>query len=149
MDILGGLKLADNANIKMEIRQTADGQTDNSELFTKGEYRQHDGCFYIDYDESEATGFEGSHVQLCVKPDGIVTMTRTGRAFSSLVFEKGQRHFCHYGTEFGDCMIGITTSSLHAKAEEDSCRIAVKYSLDVNSGLMLENEIVIKVNKTK
>ena len=132
----------------MEIRQTADGQTDSSELFTKGEYREHGGCFYIDYDESEATGFDGSHVQLCVKGD-VVTMTRTGRAFSSLVFEKGQRHFCHYGTEFGDCMIGITTSSLHVKADSESCKIAVKYSIDVNAGLMLENEIKINVNKTK
>ena len=132
----------------MEIRQTADGQTDRSELFSKGEYREHGGAYYIDYDESEATGFDGSHVQLCVK-DNVVTMTRTGKAFSSLVFEKGQRHFCHYGTEFGDCMIGITTSSLHIKADEDSCRVAVKYSIDVNAGLMLENEIVINVNKIK
>ncbi len=133
----------------MEIRQTAEGQTDRSELFTKGEYRSKDGCRYIDYDESEATGFDGSHAQLCVKQDGSVTMTRTGKAFSSLVFEQGQRHYCHYGTEFGDCMIGITTTSLHVKADDSSCKIAVKYSIDVNAGLMLENEIVINVTKIK
>ena len=139
--------MADNATIKMEIRQTADGQTDSSELFSRGEYRSHDGCYYIDYDESEATGFEGSHVQLCVKGSDVVTMTRTGRAFSSLVFERGQRHFCHYGTEYGDCMIGITTSSLHVQAEEDRRRNSGKYSIDVNAGLMLENEIKINVKK--
>lgn len=132
----------------MEIKQTADGQTDRSELYSRGEYRCCEGAYYIDYDESEATGFEGSHVQLSIK-DGIVTMTRTGSASSCLVFEKGQRHFCHYGTEFGDCMIGITTTSLYVKAQEDSCKVAVKYSIDVNAGLMLENEIIINVNKTK
>ena len=84
--------MAENANIRMKIKQTADGQTDRSDLFTKGEYRLHEGAYYIDYDESEATGFEGSHVQLSVKDD-VVTMTRTGRAFSSLVFEQGKRHF--------------------------------------------------------
>ena len=141
--------MSDNATIRMEISQTADGQTDRSELFTKGEYRQRDGVYYIDYDESEATGFDGSHVQLCVKDNAVVTMTRTGKAFSNLIFEQGQRHFCHYGTEFGDCMIGITTSSLHVNAQEDGCKITVKYSIDVNAGLMLENEISIKVNKTK
>ncbi len=136
--------MADNANIRMKIKQTADGQTDSSDLFTKGEYRQHEGAYYIDYDESEATGFEGSHVQLSVRGD-VVTMTRTGRAFSSLVFEQGQRHFCHYGTEFGDCMIGITTSYLRHVMADNGGEIIVKYSIDVNGGLMLENEITINV----
>ncbi len=136
--------MAENANIRMKIKQTADGQTDRSDLFTKGEYRQHEGAYYIDYDESEATGFEGSHVQLSVKDD-VVTMTRTGRAFSSLVFEQGKRHFCHYGTEFGDCMIGITTSYLRHVMADNGGEISVKYSIDVNGGLMLENEIIINV----
>ena len=136
--------MAENANIRMKIKQTADGQTDRSDLFTKGEYRLHEGTYYIDYDESEATGFEGSHVQLSVKDD-VVTMTRTGRAFSSLVFEQGKRHFCHYGTEFGDCMIGITTSYLRHVMADNGGEISVKYSIDVNGGLMLENEIIINV----
>ncbi len=136
--------MAENANIRMKIKQTADGQTDRSDLFTKGEYRLHEGAYYIDYDESEATGFEGSHVQLSVKDD-VVTMTRTGRAFSSLVFEQGKRHFCHYGTEFGDCMIGITTSYLRHVMADNGGEISVKYSIDVNGGLMLENEIIINV----
>ena len=140
--------MADNATIKMNIKQTADGQTDSSELFTKGEYRYRDGSHYIDYDESEATGFDGSHVQLCVKDD-VVTMTRTGRAFSSLVFEQGKRHFCHYGTEFGDCMIGITTTSLRHVMADNGGEVSVKYSIDVNAGLVLENEIKINVNTTK
>lgn len=140
--------MSDNAKIKMKIKQTADGQTDSSELFTKGEYRKHGDDYYIDYDESEATGFNGSHVQLKVS-DGIVTMTRTGKAFSSLVFEKGQRHFCHYGTEFGDCMIGITTTKLREVMADNGGEIYVKYSIDVNGGLMLENEITINVKTTK
>ncbi len=140
--------MADNATIRMKIKQTAEGQTDTSDLFTRGEYRVHEGDYYIDYDESEATGFDGSHVQLSVRGD-VVTMTRTGKAFSSLVFEEGERHFCHYGTEFGDCMIGITTSHLRHVMADNGGEITVKYSIDVNGGLMLENEINIKVTTTK
>ena len=136
--------MGDNANIKMKIVQTADGETDKAELFTKGEFREHDGAFYIDYDESEATGFDGSHVQLKAQGN-IVTMTRTGTAFSSLIFERGERHLCHYGTEFGDCMIGITTCSLDNSINENGGRIYVKYTIDVNAGLMLTNEITITV----
>ena len=79
--------MADNAKIKLILKQTADGSTDSSELFTRGEFREHGGSFFIDYDESEATGYAGSHVQLRIgQQDDTVTMTRTGKAFSSLVF---------------------------------------------------------------
>lgn len=139
--------MADNAHIKMKIKQTAEGQTDCSELFTKGEFRFLDGSYYIDYDESEATGFDGSHVQLKVEGE-TVTMTRTGAAFSSLIFEEGKRHFCHYGTEFGDCMLGITTSSLRQVMADNGGQIDVKYSIDVNGGLMLLNEINISIKTT-
>ena len=105
--------MGNNANIRMIVKQTADGATDSSELFTKGEFREHGGSYFIDYDESEATGYEGSHVQLRIgQEDETITMTRTGRAFSALVFENGKRHFCHYGTEYGDCMIWISTNEL-------------------------------------
>ena len=135
-----------NANIRMIVKQTADGATDSSELFTKGEFREHGGSYFIDYDESEATGYEGSHVQLRIgQEDETITMTRTGRAFSALVFENGKRHFCHYGTEYGDCMIGISTNELRNGITGDGGEIYVRYTIDVNSGLMLTNEITIHV----
>lgn len=134
----------DNANITLSTSATAEGNTDTAELFTKGEFRVHNGAYYIDYDETEATGYAGSHVQLCVKKD-TMTMTRTGKSFSNLIFEKGKRHFCHYGTEFGDCMIGISTVALDNGISEKGGRFHVKYTIDVNGGLVTENEITLKV----
>lgn len=40
--------MANNANIKMVVKQTADGATDSSELFTRGEFREHAGSYFID-----------------------------------------------------------------------------------------------------
>jgi len=134
----------DNCSITLNIKQTSDGFTDESELFTKGEFRLHKGSFFIDYDESEATGYEGSHVQLHI--DGKkMTLTRTGNAFSSLVFEDKTRHFCQYGTEYGDCMVGITTDELFNGLNENGGKISLKYTVDINGGLMTENEITINV----
>ncbi len=136
--------MENNANIIFNLKQTADGNTDSSELFTKGDYTQMDGFYYIDYDETEATGYEGSHVQLQVS-DNVVTMTRTGLNFSNLIFENGKRHYCHYGTEFGECMVGISTTEMKNELSKDGGKIYVKYTIDVNAGLMLTNEITIKV----
>lgn len=134
----------DNCSIYLNIKQTADGFTDESELFTKGEFRLHKGSFFIDYDESEATGYDGSHVQMRID-DKMMTLTRTGTTFSSLIFENKTRHFCHYGTEFGDCMVGITTAELKPELNENGGKIHLKYTIDVNGGLMAENEITINV----
>lgn len=134
----------DNCTIIMNVKQTVDGVTDESELYTRGEFRFHKGSYYIDYDESEATGYEGSHAQLKVD-DKILSMTRTGKSFTGLIFENGVRHYCHYGTDYGDCMVGITTSMMKQDLSEDGGEIHLKYSVDVNAGLMTENEISIKV----
>lgn len=137
--------MAENAAIKMKIKQTAGGQTDTTEMFTRGEYRPHKGAYYIDYDETEATGYDGCHVQLCIK-DEAVTMVRTGAAFSSLVFQLGERHYCHYDTGFGDCMVGITTNALRQVMADNGGEIMLKYTIDVNGGLVTENEIKINVS---
>lgn len=134
----------ENCSITLKIKQTADGVTDESELYTRGEFRFHKGSYYIDYDESEATGFEGSHAQLKVD-DNVLTMTRTGKNFTGLVFENGTRHFCHYGTDYGTCMVGITTSLFKQNLSSEGGEISLKYSVDVNAGLMTENELIIKV----
>lgn len=134
----------ENCSIRLKVKQTTDGVTDESELFTRGEFRFHKGSYYIDYDESEATGYEGSHAQLKVD-DNILTMTRTGKNFTGLIFENGVRHYCHYGTEFGSCMVGITTSVFRQNLTSDGGEINLKYSVDVNAGLMSENEITIRV----
>lgn len=134
----------ENCSITLKIKQTSDGMTDESELFTRGEYRLHKGSYYIDYEESEATGFTGSHAQLCVDKERM-TMTRTGTTFSNLVFENGVRHYCHYGTEYGDCMVGITTQVLRSSLDEKGGTVHLRYSVDVNAGLITENEITINV----
>ena len=77
--------------------------------------------------------------------DKMMTLTRTGTTFSSLIFENKTRHFCHYGTEFGDCMVGITTAELKPELNENGGKIHLKYTIDVNGGLMTENEITINV----
>lgn len=134
----------ENCSIIMDIKQSSEDATDESQLFTKGEFRFHKGSFFIDYDESEATGYEGSHVQLRIQ-DNMMVMTRTGNAFTSLVFEDGMRHYCHYGMEDCDCVVGITTKQLNSSLTDKGGDIHLRYTVDVNAGLITENEINIKV----
>ena len=59
-----------------------EGDEDEIELFTTGSYYKRNGNYYIAYDESEATGFDGTHTVLKVEQSDKVTLLRTGKAIS-------------------------------------------------------------------
>ena len=135
-----------NVCITIKSTQTVDQDKDSTELFTFGAMESTENGFRLYYDESEATGFAGSSVTLEVT-DEMVTMTRSGKAISSLFIEKGKKHHCHYGTEFGDFMIGVCTDEIRNELEETGGEIYLKYTLDINSSYMSENEMFINVKE--
>ena len=94
--------------ISIQSTQQVDGDRDEMELTTFGSYYEKNGKYYIVYQESEATGFE-SDTTTTVKVEGEnrVTMIRSGMQRSQLVMERGKRHLCHYGTEYGLSLIHI------------------------------------------
>ena len=75
----------------------------------------------------------------------MVTMTRSGKAISSLFIEKGKKHHCHYGTEYGEMLLGISASRIVNNMTEDGGDMYFKYTIDVNSALVSENEIYLNV----
>ena len=135
-----------NVCITIKSTQTVDEEKDTTELFTFGAMEQFDGGFRLHYDESEATGFEGSSVTLEVS-DNMVTMTRSGKVISSLFIEKGKKHHCHYGTEFGDFMIGVSTDEIKNELKSTGGDVYLRYTLDINSSYMSENEMHINVKE--
>ena len=135
-----------NVCITIKSTQTVDEEKDTTELFTFGAMEQFDGGFRLHYDESEATVFEGSSVTLEVS-DNMVTMTRSGKVISSLFIEKGKKHHCHYGTEFGDFMIGVCTDEIKNELKSTGGDVYLRYTLDINSSYMSENEMHINVKE--
>ena len=134
-----------NVCITIKSTQTVDEEKDTTELFTFGAMEQFDGGFRLHYDESEATGFEGSSVTLEVS-DNMVTMTRSGKVISSLFIEKGKKHHCHYGTEYGDMLLGISASRIINRLSEEGGVLYFKYTIDINSAFVSENEIYFEVS---
>ena len=123
-----------NVCITIKSTQTVDQDKDSTELFTFGAMESTENGFRLYYDESEVT-------------DEMVTMTRSGKAISSLFIEKGKKHHCHYGTEFGDFMIGVCTDEIRNELAETGGEIYLKYTLDINSSYMSENEMFINVKE--
>ena len=124
-----------------------DGDEDSVELFTTGSYYKRNGHYYIAYDESEVTGFEGSRTVLKVEESGRVTLTRSGRTRSQLIIEQGVRHQCHYDTGYGSMTIGICGDRVDSGLTDEGGRLEFAYSLDVNTLLASENAVYINVRE--
>lgn len=116
-----------------------------TELITEGKYKKTADGYVITYAESEATGYQGSTTTLTTLGDAQVTMQRKGTATSNLVIEKGKKHHCHYGTPFGDFMIGITTGNIKSSLDENGGDLYFKYVVDINSSYLSDHEIFISV----
>ena len=82
------------ALIKITGTQTIDDQNDTVELTTSGTYLPTEDGWQLRYDESAATGMEGTTTTVHVKGDRIV-MERSGENASILVIEKHRRHHSH------------------------------------------------------
>lgn len=135
-----------NVNINIKSTTTVDGESDVIELFTLGTLSKYKNQLRVSYEESEATGFQGSTVTLDIS-DKIVTMTRKGTANSTLIIDTEKKHHCHYGTPYGDFLIGVQTDEISNSMTDNGGEIYFKYTLDINSSLMSSNEMTITVTE--
>ena len=134
--------------VNIKSVQSCEGESDTTELFTYAKFSKlkSNSSYRITYDESETTGFAGSKVALDFS-DNVVKLTRTGSAASNLIIEKGKRHHCHYGTPFGEFMVGISTEEIENNVNDRGGDLYLKYSVDINSGLISENEMYISIKE--
>jgi len=136
--------------INLKSTQFADDERDVTELFTYGRLKRGRGKnrdkYKITYEETEATGFEGT-VTLNVDGSDMVMMNRTGDALSNLVIERGKKHHCHYGTPYGDFMVGVTADEIRTELDENGGDLYLKYTIDINSSYMSETEMHINIKE--
>ena len=126
-----------------------EGDEDEIELFTTGSYYKRNGNYYIAYDESEATGFDGTHTVLKVEQSDKVTLLRTGTAKSQLIVERGVRHQCHYDTGYGAMTLGVAADEIHSRLTDEGGEVEFSYTLDADQNTILSRNLVkISVKRT-
>lgn len=134
-----------DVNITLVSTQNDGGEKQTMELFTKGSYAKTSKGYVITYEESEATGYEGSTTSLTVFGNEKVVMERTGSTYSQLIVEMGKKHFCRYGSPFGDFTVGISASDIRSNLSDKGGDIKFNYVLDVNASYIGDFEVNITV----
>ena len=132
----------------VEPHAAKDQKPETIQLTTKGSLVFRGGCWFISYQETEATGFEGCTTTVKVAQDGSrVSMNRYGRAGAHLLIEKGIHHQCHYDTGFGAMTLGVEADEIQCCLGPDGGQASFSYILDMEPlGSMSHNYVTLRVS---
>ena len=109
-----------------------DQEPDVIELVTEGTMELVNGGWEISYEESELTGMAGVTTTFRVEP-GKVTLRRTGKLRSEMVFQEGVRHESLYRLDFGALLMTVTAKQVYFDIMPDGGMIDLVYSIEIEN----------------
>ncbi len=107
-----------------------DQDPDVIELVTEGTLEQLSDGWEILYNESSLTGMEGVTTSFYVKQDGI-TLTRSGKLNSQMIFKLGQPHESLYKMEFGALLLSVCATDISWDLTENGGTVDLVYNIDI------------------
>ena len=114
-------------------RQSYDGhEPEVIELVTDGTMEFRNGGWDIAYEETALTGLEGVTTVFRVEP-GKVTLSRSGRLNSQMVFQQGVAHESLYQMEFGALMLSVLATSVYYDIVPDGGVIDLVYNISIEN----------------
>lgn len=117
--------------LSLKGTQTYTGQDpDVIELVTDGVLEQVPGGWFLSYEESALTGLEGVQTTFLLE-DGCVTLSRTGKLQSQMVFLEGIPHESLYQMEFGALMISVCASKIQWDIAPEGGTVDLKYRIEI------------------
>ena len=100
------------------------------ELVTEGTMEFRDGGWDVSYEESDLTGLSGVRTTFRVEPE-VVTLTRTGKLRSQMMFRLGMVHESLYQMEFGALMITVCAKRILVMLDENGGMIDLVYGIEI------------------
>lgn len=136
--------MKENIAISLKSIQWIDNDKTETELFTKAVLEKKEDAVFIRYDDTSATGFEGSVTTIEVHGNKYASVLRRGTSNSLITLEPAKKHFCHYETPFGSMQVGVFTQKIDNKLDTDGT-LYMKYTIDINSAYISDNEIILEI----
>ncbi|MBR5125663.1 MAG: DUF1934 domain-containing protein [Oscillospiraceae bacterium] len=122
-----------NVVLAIRGRQTyADQEPEVIELVTDGTMEFRNGGWDISYEESALTGLEGVTTTFRVEP-GKVTLSRSGKLRSEMVFQEGIPHDSLYQMPFGALMMTVKATFVYFDIVPDGGTIDLTYNIDIEN----------------
>jgi len=111
--------------------QRYEGQEqDTIELVTEGTMEKIAGGWELSYEESDLTGLAGVTTVFRVE-DGMITLRRSGKLNSQMVFREGVSHESLYQMEFGALMMTVCAQRISAELNDEGGNVDLIYSIQI------------------
>ncbi len=134
--------------MKLKSVQYAEDDTSETLLDTEANYFIDEyGDRVIAYEETEATGLEGSVTEIHVAPDETVSLIRTGFFQTHLIMKVGKKFFCNYETPFGEFTVGVSARQIQNHLTDEGGSLDLHYFADANSTLLSEDRVHIEISR--
>lgn len=116
------------------------------ELVTEGTLHKLEDGWLISYEESALTGLEGVKTSFLLQP-GKVTLSRTGRLQSQMVFQIGVLHESLYRMEFGAMLIGVCAVDMDYHLTDEGGTVELAYRIEIENSAAGIVEYFLEVQK--
>lgn len=135
-------------NVVLSVRgrqRYADQEPEEIELVTEGVLEQDGTVWKLSYEESELTGLQGVSTTFLIDQKN-VTLKRTGRLNSQMVFQEGVAYDSLYQMEFGTMMLTVCATKVEVDLTPDGGTIDLKYKIEVeqNAAGMIEYHLDVR-----
>ncbi len=140
--------MKDKFFVSIKGMQEYENPDDNSDisLTTEAEFQKQDGVYFIDYQESEITGLDGTNTSIEIG-NNYVSLSRSGAVNSQMLFMKEKKTSSYYNTPYGSFMIGIYTDNLNIAIDDNGGTINVDYYIDINNSKTSKNNFEINIRR--
>ncbi len=129
------------------LQNMEDPDAEEITLETEGRFYRRNGKYFIKYEESPLTGLDGTSTVVRVEPES-VTVTRTGKYPSMMMFEQGKRHMSLYSTDFGPLTVAVSTRKIDSSLTDEGGSIDVLYDVEVQYAHVGANNLKINVRSS-
>lgn len=107
-----------------------DQEPDSIELVTEGTLEYRDNGWDIAYEESDLTGLAGVTTMFRIE-QGKVTLIRSGKLNSQMVFKEGVSHDSLYQMEFGTMLMTVCAKKVSYDLTEEGGTVDLVYSIEI------------------
>ena len=123
---------------------TLDHVDNDVEMIVRGDYYQKNGKHYILYEEILEGAEERVKNVIKISPSSM-DIIKKGVTNSRMLFEKNKKNLSCYSTPVGNLVIGIQANHFYVEEQENSIKVNVDYSLDINYEHMSDCRICVDV----
>lgn len=123
---------------------TLDHEDNDVEMIVRGDYYQKNGKHYILYEEILEGAEERVKNVIKISPSSMDIIKKCVTN-SRMLFEKNKKNLSCYSTPVGNLVIGIQANHFYVEEQENSIKVNVDYSLDINYEHMSDCRICVDV----